>query len=248
MSTFFRSWIVTFTFVLNESTTDAALPVQLIRTDPKHRAGCANPNRAKTLAPAPSPRPIIYLTCKKSRTVTKSSPSVFKDGKLNLNWNEIDLFNENRIDALCKISANNYESGSVSALSACPGTSIWMKHDLSFISVIQGEFTNSWNDVSIIHKQKHVRKKRAHPTYLLLFACTRPMSKTLDHSHNFAIRLGMWIFCLVLFHPPPFGRLKAKFFMENIMKLSMWLLSGQFFFCQYISIWMMLTVLWSLFE
>lgn len=76
-----------FTFVLNESTTDAALPVQLIRINPKHRAAWAKPKRASTLAPAPSPNPMTYLTCKKSNTVTKSSPSVFNDGKLNLNQN-----------------------------------------------------------------------------------------------------------------------------------------------------------------
>lgn len=83
------TWI--FTFVLNESTTDAALPVQLIRINPKHRAACAKPKRANTLAPAPSPSPMTYLTCKKSNTVTKSSPSVFNDGKLNLNQNEINI-------------------------------------------------------------------------------------------------------------------------------------------------------------
>lgn len=44
----------------------------------------------------------------------------------------------------------SYESGSVSALSAWPGTSIWMKHERSLISVIHGLFTNSWNDVSVV--------------------------------------------------------------------------------------------------
>lgn len=44
---------------------------------------------------------------------------------------------------------NIYLSGSVWALSACPGISTWMKHDRSLISVMHGEFTNSWNDESI---------------------------------------------------------------------------------------------------
>lgn len=72
------------TLVLNESTTDAALPVQLIKINPKQRAGCANPKRASVFAPAPSPKPMTYFTCKKSNTVTKSSPSVFNDGKTKL--------------------------------------------------------------------------------------------------------------------------------------------------------------------
>lgn len=74
------------TLVLNDCKTDAALPVQLMRINPKHLLGWAKPKRAKTLAPAPSPKPIMYLTCKKSNTVTKSSPRVFNDG----NW-KLDL-------------------------------------------------------------------------------------------------------------------------------------------------------------
>lgn len=80
----FKTHHFRFTLVLNESTTLAALPVQLIRMSPKHRAACAKPKRANTFAPAPSPNPITYFTCKKSKTVTKSSPSVFNDGKTKL--------------------------------------------------------------------------------------------------------------------------------------------------------------------
>jgi hypothetical protein len=96
--------------VLNVSKTVAAEPVQLMRTKPRHLVGCLRPKRAKTLAlnisrkefteikinvqiirfpskapdnyPAPSPNPITYFTCKKSNTVTKSSPRVWSDG----NW------------------------------------------------------------------------------------------------------------------------------------------------------------------
>lgn len=50
------------TLVLNDCKTLAALPVALINTKPSTREGWAKPKRAKTLAPAPSPRPITYLT------------------------------------------------------------------------------------------------------------------------------------------------------------------------------------------
>lgn len=77
---FFLSKACQLTFVLNASKTEVALPVQLIRIRPKHLAGCAKPKRASTLAPAPSPKPMTYLTCKKSSTVTKSSPSIWNEG------------------------------------------------------------------------------------------------------------------------------------------------------------------------
>lgn len=79
---------INFTLFLNESNTDAALPVQLIKINPKQRAGCAKPKRANTFAPAPSPKPITYLTCKKSNTVTISSPNVFNDGNGKLRHRE----------------------------------------------------------------------------------------------------------------------------------------------------------------
>lgn len=144
-----------FTLVLKESTTEAALPVQLMRINPKHRAACAKPKRANTLAPAPSPNPMMYFTCKKSNTVTKSSPRVFNDGnaKLKTNGFKVSRKRKTKPKWLINWSAQErrktaHESGSVSALSAWPGTSIWMKHERSLISVMHGLFTNSWNDVS----------------------------------------------------------------------------------------------------
>lgn len=55
-----------------------------------------------------------------------------------------------------------YVSGSLSALSAWPGTSMWMKHERSFISIMHGLFTNSWNDVSngISWKVFSLKKKK----------------------------------------------------------------------------------------
>lgn len=141
-STVFQSFINP-TFVLNVSTTLAALPVTLININPRLREGWAIPNRAKTFAPAPSPNPITYFTCKKSSTVTKSSPRVFRDGNWKLNLIEAVKKSFYKI----RIVVYNYESGRMSALSACPDTSTWMKHDRSLISVIHGLFTNSWNEL-----------------------------------------------------------------------------------------------------
>lgn len=42
----------------------------------------------------------------------------------------------------------SYLSGNACALSAWPGTSTWMKHERSLISIMHGLFTNSWNDES----------------------------------------------------------------------------------------------------
>lgn len=75
------------TLFLKFSKTDAALPVQLIRMRPSTREGLAIPNLARTFAPAPSPSPITYFTCRKSSTVTRSSPSVCSVG----NWKLITL-------------------------------------------------------------------------------------------------------------------------------------------------------------
>lgn len=47
-----------FTLALKFSFTDTADPVQLINMRPSVRVGWANPNRAITFAPAPSPKPI----------------------------------------------------------------------------------------------------------------------------------------------------------------------------------------------
>lgn len=44
---------------------------------------------------------------------------------------------------------HTYLSGSAAALSACPGTSTWMKQERSFISDMLGLFTKSWNDASV---------------------------------------------------------------------------------------------------
>lgn len=155
-------WEHPFTLVLNESTTDAALPVQLIRIKPKQRAGCANPKRANVFAPAPSPSPMTYFTCKKSNTVTKSSPSVFSDGKTKLCQHKNAKKKRLKLSKHIKLMINyrwmTYESGSLSALSAWPGTSMWMKHERSFISVIHGLFTNSWNDVSTLRKVFSLQK------------------------------------------------------------------------------------------
>lgn len=43
----------------------------------------------------------------------------------------------------------SHSSESAAALSACPGTSMWMKHERSLISVMHGLLTKSWNDESI---------------------------------------------------------------------------------------------------
>lgn len=48
----------TLTFDLKFSFTDVADPVQFMSINPKTREGCAKPNLATTLAPAPSPNPI----------------------------------------------------------------------------------------------------------------------------------------------------------------------------------------------
>lgn len=50
--------LLLLTFDLKFSFTDVADPVQLISISPKTRDGCAKPNLATTLAPAPSPNPI----------------------------------------------------------------------------------------------------------------------------------------------------------------------------------------------
>lgn len=126
---------------MNVSVTLAALPVALISINPRLLVGCAIPNLAKTFAPAPSPNPMTYFTCKKSRTVTRSSPSVFKDGNWKLNSTVLKKMYARTI------FFQTYESGRLSALSACPDTSMWMKHERSLISVIHGLFTNSWNEL-----------------------------------------------------------------------------------------------------
>lgn len=46
------------TLDLKFSFTDVADPVQFMSISPKTREGCAKPNLATTLAPAPSPSPI----------------------------------------------------------------------------------------------------------------------------------------------------------------------------------------------
>lgn len=76
------------TLFLKFSNTDAALPVQLIRMRPSTREGFAIPNLARTFAPAPSPSPITYFTCRKSSTVTRSSPSVCNVGNWKLMRNQ----------------------------------------------------------------------------------------------------------------------------------------------------------------
>lgn len=90
---------------LNDCKTDAALPVQLIKINPKQRPGWAKPNRASTLAPAPSPKPMTYFTCKKSKTVTKSSPKVFNDGNWKLKFDVIYYLyiTENYNNVICII-------------------------------------------------------------------------------------------------------------------------------------------------
>lgn len=104
---------IVYTLVLNVSTTLAALPVTLIKISPRHRVGWAIPNRAQTFAPAPSPKPMTYFTCKKSRTVTRSSPSVFNDG----NW-KLYLEKLRKTEKNFTIFCHSYESGRLSALSA----------------------------------------------------------------------------------------------------------------------------------
>ena len=71
------------TLFLKLSITLAAEPVQLINIIPTTLVGCAKPNLAQTFAPAPSPKQITYLTCKKFNTDTRSSPRVCNVG----NWN-----------------------------------------------------------------------------------------------------------------------------------------------------------------
>lgn len=71
------------TLFLKLSITLAGDPVQLIRIIPITFDGCAKPNLAHTLAPAPSPRQITYFTCKKFNTDTRSSPRTWSVG----NWN-----------------------------------------------------------------------------------------------------------------------------------------------------------------
>lgn len=135
---------------MNASKTEVALPVQLIRIRPKHLAGCAKPKRANTFAPAPSPNPMTYLTCKKSSTVTKSSPRIWNEGYWKLEMIQ-NFINHSRF--LRVFLCSTYESDKFSALSACPGASTWIKHERSLISVIQGLLTKSWNDESEkIHK------------------------------------------------------------------------------------------------
>jgi hypothetical protein len=77
-----------YTLFLKFSNTDAALPVQLIRMRPSAREGLAIPNLARTFAPAPSPSPITYFTCRKSSTITRSSPSVCNVGNWKLMRNQ----------------------------------------------------------------------------------------------------------------------------------------------------------------
>ena len=58
--------------------------------------------------------------------------------------------------------SKTYDSGSLSALSAWPGTSMWMKQLRSLISVMHGLFTNSWNDVSDAkHKSFPIKNESA---------------------------------------------------------------------------------------
>lgn len=71
---------INVTLALKFSFTEIAEAVQLINIRPTVRVGCTNPNRAITLAPAPSPSPMTYRTCNVSSTVTKSSPRVCKLG------------------------------------------------------------------------------------------------------------------------------------------------------------------------
>lgn len=80
------------TLFLKFSKTDAALPVQLIRMRPSTREGLAIPNLARTFAPAPSPSPITYFTCRKSSTVTRSSPSVCSVGNWKLITSKVKYF------------------------------------------------------------------------------------------------------------------------------------------------------------
>lgn len=163
-----RSLIIHFTFVLNASKTEVALPVQLIKIRPKHLVGCAKPKRASTFAPAPSPKPITYLTCKKSSTVTKSSPSIWNEGYWKLHKRKYSLITlctyvcvyvcvyiQKQTTNKSFVCLDTYESGKVSALSACPGASTWIKHERSLISVIQGLLTKSWNDESDKIKMKN---------------------------------------------------------------------------------------------
>ena len=54
---------------------------------------------------------------------------------------------------------HTYLSGRFGALSSWPGTSMWMKIDLSLISLIQGWFTKSWNDESEIQNESDMCHK-----------------------------------------------------------------------------------------
>lgn len=56
--------------------------------------------------------------------------------------------NHNKCEMMNCGAKTTHESGNLSALSAWPGTSIWMKQERSLISVMHGLFTNSWNDAS----------------------------------------------------------------------------------------------------
>lgn len=58
-------------------------------------------------------------------------------------------FNLKAFKGSSSIKTCTYFSGSGPALSACPGTSTWMKHERSLISDIDGLLTKSWNDASL---------------------------------------------------------------------------------------------------
>lgn len=192
-----------FTFVLNESTTDAALPVQLIRINPKQRAAWAKPKRANTLAPAPSPNPMTYLTCKKSNTVTKSSPSVFNDGKLNLNQNGNSIIQSVRKKGF-RTSAHHIKEDKKKI-----GEKLRIGKCISVISMTRNidmnetwtffNFRHTWTVYELLERcicvvaigkkrkketenKEFMRHKRVPITFCIFCICTRPVSKFLDRS------------------------------------------------------------------
>lgn len=64
------------------SITPATVDVQWIKINPRLRVGWSMPNRAKILAPAPSPRPMTYGIERASKTSTSPWPIVLISG----NW------------------------------------------------------------------------------------------------------------------------------------------------------------------